>query len=693
MYTSSGFRSTYLSRFFALSSALLVSSIISIPAYSVNFESGDWSASVDTTATTGLGWRVDNQDTRIIGLSADPAGLPGSGSSITGTAFSENSDDGNQNYNDGTISKLGKFTTEVDLNHKNGFGIFSRFYGFKDWANVDAGNRTELGHGADRLVTENIVLQDLYFWGDFNIGNMPASIRVGEQVLSWGESTFIQNGINVINPFDVSKLRTPGAKVRDALVPVGMVSFSVAPTDELSFEAYYQYDWERTTIEPPGSFFSTNDFVGDGGNKVMLGFGGAAFGTGFIGSDRGTSFGALTGAINADLALPAFGAPVALGLFEPDFLGVLRAPDDRPGNGGEYGFALRYFAENLNSTEFGLFFINHHSRTPIISAITGTAAGAANGMAAASAIDPLSPGGAAATFTALTAMFGGGAAGAAAAAAVLPSIASAVAIDQYARTANYLIEYPEDIKRVGLSFNTELQKSGVALQGEYTFTHDAPLQVDDVELLFQALCPLALANPAIGLNQLDPGCTSTGTEQYLPGYIERDVSQWQMTATKVLGPVVGANTGVLVGEVGVTHVHNMPDKSDLRLNGPGTFTSGNAFHAGATGLHAGKAAENADNFADATSWGIRMAGRLTYNNLIGPVNVSPRFAFAQDISGVTPGPGGNFVEGRRAITLGVSTDYQNTWVADLSYTSFQGAGRHNLLNDRDFAAFTVNYSF
>jgi hypothetical protein len=75
------------------------------------------------------------------------------------------------------------------------------------------------------------------------------------------------------------------------------------------------------------------------------------------------------------------------------------------------------------------------------------------------------------------------------------------------------------------------------------------------------------------------------------------------------------------------------------------------------------------------------------------VNISPRFAFSQDISGITPGPGGNFVEGRRAITVGLGADYQNSWAADLSYTSFQGAGRHNLLNDRDFAAFNVNYSF
>jgi len=687
MSTSSGFRSLDVSRFLALFITFSITSIVSISVHSVSFESGDWSASVDTTVTSGLGWRVQDRDTRIIGLSGDPlgVGLTGTDASISGTAFSENSDDANQNYNQGTISKLGKFTTEIDLEHKNGFGIFTRFFGFKDWENVSAGDRTELTSKADRLVTENLVLQDLYFWGDFNVGSMPASIRVGEQVLSWGESTFIQNGINVINPFDVSKLRTPGAKIRDALVPVGIASFSIAPTDNLSFEAYYQYDWERTIIEPVGSYFSTNDFVGDGGRKVMLGFGGAAFGAGFIGSDRGSSFGLLTGAINADLGAAVFGAPTALALFEPDFLGVLRAPDDRADNGGEFGFALRYFAEDLNNTEFGLFFINHHSRTPIISAITGTDVGALNALGAALAITTAAGG------VGATAFFTGGAGSSANLA-----VANAVATDQYARTARYLIEYPEDIQRFGLSFNTEHQKSGVALQGEYTFIHDAPLQVDDVELLLQALCPLAalgLSTAAINANQIDPGCVNTGTDQRIPGFIERNVSQVQVTATKVFGPVVGANQGVLLGEVGVTHVHNMPSKSTLRLNGPGTFTSGNPFQATAAGAHPGKAAEDADDFADATSWGIRIAGRLTYNNLIGPVNISPRFAFSQDISGITPGPGGNFVEGRRAITVGLGADYQNTWAADFSYTSFQGAGRHNLLNDRDFAAFNVNYSF
>ena len=646
-----------------LGRTFLSAACFSFSAYAVDFEVGDVYGKFDTTVSYGHSYRVSDPDRSIIGETGDftGAGLTGTEASITGVAFSENSDDGNQNYDAGLISQTARFTSELDVSYKN-VGMFMRFSGFRDFENADAGMRTALTKQADRLVTGNVILQDLYVWSHFDVGKMPASIRVGEQVLSWGESTFIQNGINVINPFNVSRLRTPGSEIRDALLPVGMVVASIAPTNNLSLEAYYQYDYERTLIEAPGSFFSTNDFVGEGANKVMLGFGAA--------SDRGTPVAALVGGAAALAGLNgAILNPLGLNFdnFDEDFLGVARANDVRPGEGGEFGISLRYFAESLNDTEFGLYFINHHSRTPIISAITGSA----NGVA--------------------------GAAG------ILGATASAsLALAAYSQTANYFIEYPEDIQRLGLSFNTQFK--GVAFQGEYTFIHDAPLQVDDVELLFAALCPLSNAalgsaalagtlGAATSVNQIDSGCANTGVDQVIPGFIERNISQFQVTATKILGPVMKANQGVLVAEVGVTHVHGMPDKSDLRLNSAGTFTSGNAFHTGATGLHAGKAFEDDDNFADQTSWGYRIAGRLTYNNLFWGVNVSPRFAFSHDVSGNTPGPGGNFLEDRKAITLGLGFDYQNAWQADFGYTNFFGAGRHNLLNDRDFTALNLKYAF
>ena len=171
------------------------------------------------------------------------------------------------------ISNTAKITSDLALTYEN-FGLFVRGSAFYDFENEDGDReRTELSDDALDLVGKDAKLLDAYVWGNFEIADMPGQVRVGDQVLSWGESTFIQNGINVINPFDVSALRVPGAELKEALVPVGMVSASISPTENLTFEAFYQYDWEQVKIDPPGSYWSTNDFAGDGGDKVMLGFG------------------------------------------------------------------------------------------------------------------------------------------------------------------------------------------------------------------------------------------------------------------------------------------------------------------------------------------------------------------------------------------------------------------------------------
>jgi hypothetical protein len=109
--------------------------------------------------------------------------------------------------------------------------------------------------------------------------------------------------------------------------------------------------------------------------------------------------------------------------------------------------------------------------------------------------------------------------------------------------------------------------------------------------------------------------------------------------------------------------------------------------------HTGKPAETPDRFADPTSWGYRLVTRFQYNNAIGAITLSPRLAWGHDVSGNSPGPGGSFIEDRKAITLGLNFDFQSTWSADISYTDFFGASRYNLINDRDFVAMNFKYSF
>jgi Protein of unknown function (DUF1302) len=679
--------------------ALVLVTTLSLPAFAFQFNLGDLQGSFDSTLSYGAAWRMSDRDSDLIGI-ANRQYNDGKG-----TAYSLNFDDGNLNYDKGElINNTAKITSELALQYNN-FGLFVRGTAFYDFENNDGDRaRTELSSDALDLVGKDAELLDAYITWDFDVAEMPGQIRVGDQVLSWGESTFIQNGINVINPFDVSKLRVAGAELKEGLVPVGMVSASLSPTENITFEGFYQYKWEEVKIDPPGSYWSTNDFAGEGGNKVMLGFGDAP--------DNGT-------------AAPA-----------DTLLGVPRAPDVYADDSGQYGVAMRVFAPGLNDTEFGFYFMNYHSRLPVLSSQTGNAAG----FTAAGTISAVTPNiigdvlgaggdptGAIATYTpvigqaAATAIAGSTAQAFAAsggdvavASATGAEVAGIYATDAFSKTARYQVEYPEDIKLYGVSFNTLLQNSGVALQGELSFRQDVPLQLDDLELLLATLEPLTILSGTgdpISQLTLDPtysqfdtvtpfdiNVLNGGESVYIQGYERFDVSQAQMTATKLFGPIFGASQFAMVGEVGMTHIHNMPDKEDMRLDGPGTPVTGNSNHSldktiYPLAAHENKEAEPSSAFADATSWGYRVVAKFDFNNAIGAVTLSPRVAWSHDVHGTTPGPGGNFVDGRKAVTLGLGANYQNQWTADLSYTEYFGAGRYNLINDRDFLALNVKYSF
>ncbi len=580
------------------------------PLSAIGGQKGDLTWSWDNSLSYGLLWRIGNPDGAIIGRTAG------------GTAFSVNGDDGNLNYRKGIASNAIKWNSEFQIGYKN-FGAFARTFAFYDYENVEKERaRTPLSSDAKDRVGSRAELRDAFAWYKFHLGKQAAEIRVGRQVINWGESTFIQGGINAINPVDVSALRVPGSELRDALMPVGAALLSLKPSENTALEMYYQYDWEETKIDPVGSYFSTTDLAGAGANKVMLGFGAAP------------------DTIPVGFNIP--GNPVGVA--------VPRGADRKASDSGQYGAAFRLFAPGLGGTEFGLYYLNYNSRLPVIMARTGTAAGL-------------------------------------------------LARGNYAASAQYFLEYPDDIKLYGLSFNTQLGRSGIALQGEVSHRQDVPLQVDDVELLYAALTPLRLLPPIpqlaplIGLgnllaatNQLGP----YGFDQEIQGYRRFDTTQVQMTATKAFSRFLGADQFVLVGEAGWSKVHDLPAQNRLRLEAPGTYTSGNPIHT-RPGLQ--PATEPASAFPTDTAWGYVLAGRFDYNNAFGPVNLVPRFSFAHDVSGISPGPGGNFIEGRKALTVGLGFNYQISWEWDLSYTRFFGAGRYNLLNDRDFLAANLKYSF
>lgn len=643
----------------AQATAALATLALATASHAVVFEFGGARGSFDTTVSAGALYRLSDPDPQYYGVTSTFDGVVGQQRSV-------NADDGNLNYGKGIASLLFKANHDLQLDWDN-VGVFVRGFYFYDAENADGDRaRRPLNSEARRIVARGGELLDAYVYFKPTVGDMPARFAIGKQVLSWGESTFIPNGINSVNPIDVAKLRLPGAELKEALRPINMASFSLGLTDNLTMEGFYLLDWERTRVDPPGTFFSTNDFVAKGGSRVYLGFG----------------------------AIPD-NSPLGP---------IMRGADNEPGTSGQYGVAFRYLAAGLNNTEFALYYMNYHSRLPAISARTPTqpvnsalvvsdSAAALQANAAFMTSLATAVGGPANVPGALTTLIGATLTGVPAAAlpAALqpfyPTVANVTGqIGQRellvaAATGRYLIEFPEDIHLWGASFNTNI--GGVALQGELSYRNNQPLQLDDVELLFAALSSL---NPRFNANQIG----TFGLNTYVPGWRRHKVWTGQLTATHVRRGILGSDQTTLLGEVGFVRA-DLPARSQMRYDGPGTFVGGNlANMTTAGGL---PLSEPASAFAQDFSWGYQLVGRLDYNNAFAGVNFSPLVVFAHDVHGNTPLPLGNFIEGRKTITLGADFVFQNAWACEVRYVNFSGAGKYNLLGDRDYVSLTLKYSF
>ncbi|MDP5135450.1 DUF1302 domain-containing protein [Rheinheimera baltica] len=679
-----------------VASALLALSMA--PAQAASWDFGDVNITFDSTFSYGGSWRMEDRNLNTISKANQPRfdwtgynaatnniyspsqiwNTPGPGS------YSSNGDAGNLNYDRGDMfSSLAKGLHELSIS-KDNIGLFTRFMYFYDFALMDgdraytnpvSGNYVDpcADDDARDLTCRDIRLLDAYVYGNFsfNDGMNPVTVKVGQQVLSWGESTLIQHGIN-ITPIDVGVARAPGAELKEAYIPVGMATINIGLTENLSTELFYQYQWVNSYLPVPGTYFSTNDFAGEGGylQNVQLGFAGnpdidldhVLLNLNMLGA------GVASGAIPAALAGQAYLAyPTKVTLRPYGSAGEIE-PDD----GGQYGIKFDYFASELNDTEFALYYMNYHSRVPVISGIASdfSQAGADIGR--------------------LVSMVANGG-------------VTKENISDLAAFSKALIEYPEDIKLYGFSFNTTVGETSVA--AELAYRQDEPLQIDDVEILYAGM-PEQLANAGLrpdlaGISQI--GRDTRYGEKVLPGqkangFILADTLQAQMTFTHLFGPTLGADNLTMLAEVGGIRIQDMPDQDVLRLNGPNTDRSGapllNGNGVAIPGLHTGLSDGAETNpFPTASAWGYRLLAKADYNNVFAGVNLSQRMVFSHDVNGITPDPLFMFVEDRKSLAYAVSFDYLSKWSGEVSYNVFWGGqGTTNNVADRDFISFNIKYS-
>lgn len=286
-----------------LGGALLVSSA----SHAVRFEIGEHiTGSFDSTFTAGAAFRAEKPDDDLLYSRTNPQGQ-------IGNAQFDKWD---------PVSASLKGTHELLLDFGQTYSAFVRGTWFYDEVNAKTLDRSDglLDYGAAmNRARDHADILDAYVLARYSFAGRPLSLKLGQQVISWGESTFIGNSLNVINPVDVSKLRLAGAELKDGLVPVNAFYANYGVTPNIQLETFYLLDFEETLPDPAGVYWSSAWFLFDGGEEIR--------------------------------AAPRPGG---------GFIKLDRTADDHAEWNNQYGVALRYYSYELDS-EFSLYYMNLHS--------------------------------------------------------------------------------------------------------------------------------------------------------------------------------------------------------------------------------------------------------------------------------------------------------------------------------------------
>lgn len=750
--------------------------VTSSPSIAFNFEWGDIEGSADTSLTAGARWRMGDRDANIVAKLNNPGGKdlcvtdPNDPADVLGGCVFDaqetyafinapgndnpNADNGNLNYDDGDITHaVLKATTDFNLNWEN-YGLFARLIAYYDPSAADFDQQhpndifqprtTKREKAVEDEIAYNLELEDFYAFGDIELGDRTLSLSLGNQTISWGESTtFVVNSINSVNAPNLLRLRTPGMDLKELFDPVPMATAGIDITETINLDVFYQLKWEPIQIDPHGSFFSTSDTAGTGGTYAMANATEDPHNIRDDGSDR-ANIG--RGCINRDPAkYDKPGEQAALEIFGPyqaDRGGdagrtICRTERDiTPRDDGQWGVGLKYYAEWLNDTEMGFYAMNYHSRLPYAGFI---ATDRPDGS-----IDPNDPlgslfqilGNTGDIYDALVAPISPlNDAFSAIGQTVLnldPDDIAVLGALKHADSGAIFLEYPEDIRLYGFSFNTTV--GDLSWAGEIAYFPNMPLQVHATDLYYYSLAPAfqgsrdvgvpsfaeqyyradeAAADPVANGNAYELPAIEPGT--LLHGYNRHKVANVSNTLLYSLGTnPFGADSVILLGDIAATKVFDLPDKAVLQYEAPGADThasQGRKEYDEANGctehsnvliddpanclrgaIIQNKIQEPLSTFADDFSWGFRVLAIATYNNLLWGHNLEQVLGAFIDVNGNSPGPGGNFVEGRK-LFLSSSKFSRGNFSTTFEFQVYTGAGDRNLENDRDNYAVSFRYDF
>ena len=699
----------------------------------------------NTAISVGSSWRAEDPspelftraDGSLIGIGSTPLPLftaPNPGDGLAGNQ----ADSGTLNYDKGDrFSTPIKLVTDIEV-RKGDFGMLIRGKAWYDDAlengDVRLGNqpnnyngvRPGLGPQPGGLFTalpspwpkaslsddgfekeqrfSNAMLLDAYLYGSFGIGETDLQLRLGRQVVNWGESVFIQ-GVNQINPIDVPAARRPGAELKEVLLPVAMAyanwGFSFG-----SMELFYQFEWDNTSIDSCGTYWAvTENNISSRPGKCNS----ATVITNVLGSQPFVPNPAPPPVfLPSGVLVPQLGSNVfaqANGLFVPLVEG------DEPSDSDQFGVAFRF---PIRDSEIGLYAMNIHSRLPYISGRSGT-------LPTTPLIAP------AGVFGPTEYLIAG----------IDPSTGlpfwripgSNDPLDQnddvtlrnpaplhagigaqlgrQINPGSAYWEYPDDIQVYGLSLATNM--FGWSVSFEASRHIDVPVQVNGNDLL-QSLLSFIGPNAEEGV-----AAALQGDGGYAKGYDRFNKTQFQINTVKNFSNVLGAENLLLVAEVGYQE-NDVPDY----LDGAVRYGRGFMFGVGSNPSLAGQLPVSGGNTCSPTlvnvpvpvqspvynpqpngcqndgyvtddAWGYRIRLSADYNNVFDSgITVTPSIFWADDVDGISMDP--TFIEGRQVLGLGLRFNLNKRYNLEMNYVDYADADFDPLF-DRDYYSVSASVTF
>jgi Protein of unknown function (DUF1302) len=293
--------------------ALLVMCLAPLPALSAELYAGD-----------GMDLRWDNtvRYSTAMRLSPQNAALLAYG----------NADDGDRDFAAGIVSNRFDLLSQLDLSLDD-FGLHASAAGWYDSVynarNDDRSQTTynavatSAGHfapAASAIEGRYAELDDAFLYGNFSIAQMPVSLRLGRQTVTWGETLFYDANSIASAQAPTDHTRLPDINdgyTNDTYLPLTQISATVQILPEISLSLYDQVEARPSREVADGGYLSYTDFLGAGAGSLFL----------------------------------------------PSGKYLLHSQDSRASAGGQYGVALHTMLDDL---DLGLYALRYNSRDPQI---------------------------------------------------------------------------------------------------------------------------------------------------------------------------------------------------------------------------------------------------------------------------------------------------------------------------------------